>query len=95
VLISGLIAVPVLWICTSVLSAALARYAAVGLIARGLPLIRAMTWLCFPLIQAVSFIDEAVRRLSGANLREQDSTRRPPACWRTSSSSPAPTWPRS
>jgi CBS domain containing-hemolysin-like protein len=72
VLISGLIAVPVLWICTSVLSAALARYAAVGLIARGLPLIRAMTWLCFPLIQAVSFIDEAVRRLSGANLREQE-----------------------
>jgi CBS domain containing-hemolysin-like protein len=72
VLISSLIAVPVLWICTSVLSAALARYAAAGLIARSLPLVRAMTWLCFPLIKAVSFIDEAVRRLSGANLREQE-----------------------
>ena len=71
-LIAGVIAVPVLWVFTSVLSAALARYAAAGLIARGLPLIRAMTWLCFPLIKAVSFIDEAVRRLSGANLREQE-----------------------
>ncbi|MHC4348635.1 MAG: CNNM domain-containing protein, partial [Planctomycetota bacterium] len=71
-LISGLIAVPVLWICTSVLSAALARYAAVGLVARGLPIVRAMTWLCFPLTKAVSFIDEAVRRLSGANLREDE-----------------------
>ncbi|MHC4381381.1 MAG: hemolysin family protein, partial [Planctomycetota bacterium] len=42
------------------------------LVARGLPIVRAMTWLCFPLTKAVSFIDEAVRRLSGANLREQE-----------------------
>jgi CBS domain containing-hemolysin-like protein len=71
-LIAGAIAVPLLWIFTSVLAAALARYAAAGLIARGLPLIRAMTWLCFPLTTAVSFIDEAVRRLSGANLRQHE-----------------------
>jgi putative hemolysin len=71
-LIASVITVPLLWVFTSVLSAALARYAAIGIIARGLPAIRATTWLCFPLIQAVSFIDEAVRRLSGANLRDQE-----------------------
>jgi len=70
--IAGVIAAPVLWIFTSVLSTALARYAAPGLIATGLPYIRAMTWLCSPLIKAFSFIDEAVRRLSGANLRDHD-----------------------
>jgi len=71
-LIAGAIAVPLVWICTSVFAGALARYAAPGLIATGLPFIRGLTWLCFPLIKAVSFIDEAVRRLSGANLREQE-----------------------
>jgi CBS domain containing-hemolysin-like protein len=71
-LIAGVIAVPLLWIFNSVLSSALARYAATGLIVRGLPVMRAMTWVCLPLTKAVSFIDEAVRRLSGANLREQE-----------------------
>jgi CBS domain containing-hemolysin-like protein len=71
-LVAGAIAAPLLWIFTSVLASALARYAAAGLIARGLPFIRAMTWVCLPLTKAVSFIDEAVRRLSGANLRQEE-----------------------
>ncbi|MHC4220605.1 MAG: CNNM domain-containing protein, partial [Planctomycetota bacterium] len=71
-LVAGAIAAPLLWIFTSVLASAVARYSAAGLIARGLPLIRAMTWVCFPLTTAVSFIDEAVRRLSGANLRQEE-----------------------
>ena len=69
-LISGAISVPLLWVCTFVLASALARHAGQGIIATGMPVIRAITWLCFPLVKAASFIDEAVRRLSGANLRE-------------------------
>jgi CBS domain containing-hemolysin-like protein len=71
-LIAGAIGVPLLWIFTSVLSSALARYSGAGLIATGLAVLRGMTWLCFPLIKAVSFIDEAVRRLSGANVRQHE-----------------------
>jgi putative hemolysin len=71
-LIAGAIAVPLMWIFTSVLAAALARYAAPGLVTTGLPAIRLVTLASLPLTKAVSFIDEAVRRLSGANLREQD-----------------------
>jgi CBS domain containing-hemolysin-like protein len=71
-LIAGAIAAPLMWIFTSVLSAALARYAAPGLVATAVPAIRVLTLVSLPLTTAVSFIDEAVRRLSGANLREHD-----------------------
>jgi putative hemolysin len=71
-LIAGAIAVPLLWVFTTVLSAALARYAAPGIVAKGLPAIRFLTLVCLPLTTAVSFIDEAVRRLSGANLLAHD-----------------------
>ena len=70
--ISGLISVMLLWVFTSVLAAALARYVGAGLIATGLPVTRIITRLCWPLTKAVSFIDEMVRRLSGANLRDDD-----------------------
>ena len=73
-LISGLISVAVLWVFTSVLAAALARHVGEGLLSAGLPLIRLVTRVCRPLTMAVSFIDEAVRRLSGANLRNEDET---------------------
>ncbi|MHC4414198.1 MAG: hemolysin family protein [Planctomycetota bacterium] len=73
-LVSGLISVPILWVCTSVLASAVSRHVGSGLIATGLPAIRAITWLCYPLTKAVSFIDEAVRRLSGADLRRGDES---------------------
>lgn len=62
-----------LWVFTSVLSTALARYSGVGLIIATLPVIRALTVLFLPLTKAVSLIDEIVKRLSGANLREADA----------------------
>ncbi len=73
-LIAGLITVPLLWVLTSVLAAALARYAGSGLLTTGLPLVRLLTRLFWPLTKAVSFIDEVVRRLSGANLRDEDES---------------------
>ena len=73
-LISGLISVTVLWVFTSVVATALARHVGAGLVSTGLPPIRLITRLCRPLTMAVSFIDEVVRRLSGANLRNEDET---------------------
>ncbi len=70
--ISGLISVLLLWLFTSVLSAALARHVGAGLVSTGLPVIRVLTWLSWPLTKPASVIDEAVRRLSGANLRDDD-----------------------
>jgi len=70
--ISGLISVMLLWVFTSVLAAALARHVGAGLVSTGLPAIQFITRCCWPLTKAVSFIDEVVRRLSGANLRDDD-----------------------
>lgn len=66
-LIAAAITVPLLWIFTSVLAAALSRYARGALISSGLPFLRISTTMCLPLVKAVSFIDEAVRRLSAAD----------------------------
>ena len=73
-LVSGLISVAVLWVFTSVVAAGLARHVGAGLLSTGLAPIRLLTRLCRPLTMAVSFIDEVVRRLSGANLRDEDET---------------------
>ncbi len=70
--ISGVISVMLLWVFTSVLAAALARHVGAGLVSTGLTVIRFVTRICWPLTKAVSFIDEAVRRLSGANLHDDD-----------------------
>ena len=70
--ISGLISVMLLWVFTSVLAAALARHVGAGLVSSGLPVIRFVTRICWPLTKGVSFIDEVVRRLSGANLRDDE-----------------------
>ena len=72
--ISGVISVMLLWVFTSVLAAALARHVGAALVSTGLPIIRFVTRICWPLTKAVSFIDEVVRRLSGANLRDDDET---------------------
>ena len=73
-LISGLISVALLWVFTNVVAAGLARHVGTGLLSTGLAPIRLLTRLCRPLTMAVSFIDEVVRRLSGANLRDEDET---------------------
>ncbi len=68
--IAGLIALGILWLFTSVLATAMARYASTGLIASALPMLRGLSLICLPLTHAFSFVDEVVKRLSGANLRE-------------------------
>jgi putative hemolysin len=65
------ISVVVLWIFTSVLSSAVARHVTVILVAGALPVLRILSALTLPLNKGVAFVDEAVRRLTGANLREQ------------------------
>jgi CBS domain containing-hemolysin-like protein len=64
--VSGLISVTLLWLFTSVLGGSVARHSGDRLVASGLGAIRVMTWTCFPVTWAVSFVDEAVRRLVGA-----------------------------
>jgi CBS domain containing-hemolysin-like protein len=68
--ISGL----ALWVVTSVFAAALSRHIGAALISTGLPGIKIVMYTAYPLTKGVSFIDEAVRRLSGANLQRQDET---------------------
>jgi CBS domain containing-hemolysin-like protein len=67
------VSVALVWFFTSVLSSAIARHATYGIIAAGLPFIGFATTLVGPLLAAVGFVDEVVRRLSGANLREDET----------------------
>ena len=67
------ISVALVWFFTSVLSSAIARHATYGIIASSLPFIRFTTIIVGPLLAAVGFVDEVVRRLSGANLREDET----------------------
>jgi CBS domain containing-hemolysin-like protein len=62
----------VLWFFTSVVSSAIARYAAHGLIAASVPFIRLAMILTAPLLAVVDVVDEAVRRLSGADDDDAD-----------------------
>ncbi|HRP62755.1 MAG TPA: hemolysin family protein [Phycisphaerales bacterium] len=72
VAIAGGISVFVLWIFTSVMGNALARYAATGLIVRSLPALRVLVVLGRPLKFVIDLIDEAIKRLTGANLNQED-----------------------
>ncbi len=69
---ASLIAVAGLWIFSSVLAQALAKHAAVGLLATGMPVLHGAAFIGRPLARGLFFIDEAIRRLSGANLRKDD-----------------------
>ena len=69
---SAVISALALWVCTSVLASAISRYAGGALIASGFPVVRSITWGCYPLLKAVSFIDEVVRRLSGASSQQDE-----------------------
>jgi putative hemolysin len=70
--IAGGVTATILWTFTSVLAAAISRHATVGLVAGALPVLRPLTVACAPLTGGLAFVDEAVRRLSGANLQEPD-----------------------
>ena len=63
----------IVWISTSVLAAAIARHVGDVLVATSLPFMRVMGVILRPFTVLASFIDEVVRRLSGANLRAKES----------------------
>jgi len=70
---TSLVSVALVWLFTSVLSSAIARHATYSVIAASLPFIQVTLVVVGPLLTAVGFIDEVVRRLTGANLREDET----------------------
>jgi len=62
-----------LWVFTSVISAAVARYASAGLLAGTLPALRVLDITLRPLTMPAELVDEAVKRLVGANLVEDEA----------------------
>jgi CBS domain containing-hemolysin-like protein len=70
---TSLVSVALIWFFTSVLSSAIARHATYAIIAASLPLVQLAMVVVGPLLAAVGFVDEVVRRLSGANLREDET----------------------
>ncbi|MAC20926.1 MAG: hypothetical protein CMJ23_14835 [Phycisphaerae bacterium] len=70
------VAIILLWFATSVLSGAIANYLGPGLIVRGLGFLRAIDVVLGPVARIALVSDEAVRRLSGANLREHEAEER-------------------
>lgn len=67
-ILAGVITVGLLWVFSSVLAYAFAKHTNIGLISTGIGFIRSTAMLGRPLIKVVFVIDEAIRRLSGANL---------------------------
>ena len=72
-LYTALCAISIIWVITSVLAASIARHAAYPLITGSLGFIRFCVLLFSPFLAAVSVLDEAVHRLTGANLRDDES----------------------
>jgi putative hemolysin len=70
---TSLVSIALIWLFTSVLSSAIARHATYAVIASSLSFIRVTLIVVGPLLAAVGFIDEVVRRLTGANLREDET----------------------
>jgi len=66
---AGATAIVLLWLFTSVVSGSLARHATVGLVVGAAPMLRAIDAVGRPLRWVHELVDEAVRRLTGANLR--------------------------
>lgn len=69
---SGLISLALLWLFSSILSNAIARHASIQVISGSIPVLKVVTVLARPLKIINSLVDEAVRRLTGANLGTED-----------------------
>ncbi|MFM7808186.1 MAG: hemolysin family protein, partial [Planctomycetota bacterium] len=61
------------WFFTSVISSAVARYASAGLLSGTLPMLRLLDMALRPLTKPAEIVDEAVKRLVGANLVEDEA----------------------
>jgi CBS domain containing-hemolysin-like protein len=71
-LLSSALAILLLWLFSFALASAIARYAGTGLLAGSAWLLRVIAWTGMPLARALRFMDEIVRRLTGANLHGED-----------------------
>ena len=67
------VAAVLIWFFTSVVSSAVARYAAAGLLSGTLPVLRLLDLTLRPLTKPAEIVDEAVKRLVGANLVEDEA----------------------
>ncbi|MDA1027066.1 MAG: hemolysin family protein [Planctomycetota bacterium] len=74
--LAGLASVFTLWISMSVVAGALAKYLETPLIMRAFPILRFLDLLIGPLARVTAVMDESIRRLSGANLREGEAGER-------------------
>ncbi|MAH64828.1 MAG: hypothetical protein CMJ27_00295 [Phycisphaerae bacterium] len=74
--IAGLVSAFTLWLLTGVIAGALATYLGTTLLVRTLPILRVVDLILGPLAGISGVIDEAVRRLSGANLQEAEASDR-------------------
>jgi CBS domain containing-hemolysin-like protein len=61
-----------LWLLTSVFASAVARHAGTGVLVRSLIVLEIAALAGYPLAKMLAFVDEAVRRLSGANIQNGD-----------------------
>lgn len=69
---TAIVSIALIWFFTSVVASAVARHATYPIIAASLAFIRLSLVVVGPLLAAVGFVDEVVRRLTGANLREDE-----------------------
>jgi len=60
------IAAPIVWLTTSVVAGAIARHAPAWIIVRSVLVLRGCWVFSWPLVRSVGFVDEAVRRIAGA-----------------------------
>lgn len=72
-LLAAGIATVILWCFTSILAGALAKHVGAGIVATSLPVIRVADLILGPTARLDSLVDEIIRRLSGANLRNQEA----------------------
>ena len=73
VLGSFAVAAMLLWLFTSVVSAAVARHASAGLLFATMPVLRVLDAALRPLTKPAEIVDEAVKRLVGANLVKDEA----------------------
>lgn len=67
------VSVALIWFTTSVVAGAIAVHVGGGLVVRALSTLRVLDLVLGPVAAVSGLVDEAVRRLSGANLREQEA----------------------
>jgi len=74
--LAGVVSAFTLWLLTGVVAGSLATHLGTSLLVRTLPMLRLVDLILGPLAGISGVIDEAVRRLSGANLQEAEASDR-------------------